>query len=361
MDIKNSLVPAEFAENYQKTSKWSQPGGGLAKILTIIAGCAGVYALYLALPVILSMMTNAFNIALLAIGLWALVSIVTNKKFRRMLSTAFFIICRKLTSMFVEIDPAAIIDRHVSELKERINKIVEAMGKFRGAIRAVEDEKARRERELKKEMELLKAYKDKNMMAESTVHSNQANRLTELISLLSSDLDKMNTYYNLLRDLQNYTKLKAEDEENQSNMLKARFKRTRDMYSAFSGMMSVVNSETSDIEEYMMASDYMMSQINQQMGAIDDALLNTDSIINDIAVNNSVNISKAGGLLDIYEKFGIDGLFMTEEQRKALPSSATGTVSVSQLGITETDRELQYAAQKRADILGESNSGRKYV
>ena len=361
MDINNSLVPAEFAENYQKVSKWSQPGGTLAKVLTVIAGCAGVYALYLALPIILSMMTNAVQIALLAIGLWALVSIVTNKKFRRMISTAFFILCRKLTSLFVEIDPAAIIDRHVSELKERINKIGDAMSKFRGAIRAVEDDKAKRERELQKEMELLKAYKDKNMLAESTVHSNQANRLTELIGLLSNDLKKMNTYYNLLKDLQHYTKLKAEDEANQADMVKARFKRTRDMYSAFSGMMSVINSDTSDIEEYMMASDYMMTQINQQMGAIDDALLNTDSIINDIAVNNSVNISKASGLLDIYEQYGIDGLFMTDEQRKALPSSASGTTPVSEIGITETDRELEYANQKRVNILGENANTRKYV
>lgn len=361
MDINNSLVPAEFAENYQKVSKWSQPGGTLAKVLTVAAAGAGVYALYLALPVILSMMTNAFSIALLAIGLWALVSVVTNKRFRKMISTAFFILCRKLTSMVVEIDPAAIIDRHVEELKQRINKIGDAMGKFRGAIRAVEDDKARRERELQKEMDLLKAYQEKNMMAESTVHSNQANRLTELISLLTADLKKMNTYYNLLKDLQHYTKLKAEDEANQADMLKARFKRTRDMYAAFSGMMSVINSDTDDVEQYMMASDYMMSQINQQMGAIDDALLNTDSIINDIAVNNSVSISKASGLLDVYEKYGIEGLFMTEDQRKALSDSASGTTPVSQIGITDSDRDLEYAAQKRANIMGENTSARKYV
>ena len=355
MEINNSLVPAEFAENYQKVSKWNQPGGTVAKVLAVIAGCASIYALYLALPIILSMMTNAFNIALLAIGLWALISIVTNQKFRRMLSTAFFIICRKLTSMFVDIDPAAIIDKHVAELRVRINKISDAMGKFKGAIRAVEDEKLRRDRELKKEMEFLKAYKEKGMLGESTVHSNQANRLKELIEVLAKDLDRMNMYYDLLKDLQHYTELKAQDEENQSNILKARFKRTRDMYSAFSGMMSVINSDTSDIEEYMMASDYMMTQINQQMGAIDDALLNTDSIINDITINNSVNISKASGLLDVYEKYGIEGLFMSEEQRKELPSPSAGAIEM-----TDSDRDLQYVTAKRAEILKENSSARNY-
>ena len=361
MDNNTSLVPAEFAENYKKVSKWEQPGGTLAKVLTIIAGCASVYALYLALPIILSMMTNAFSIALLAIGLWALISVVTNKKFRRLISTAFFVVCRKLTSAVIEIDPISIIDRHVGELKDRIRQIDAAMGKFRGAIRSTEDEKARRERELQKEMELLKAYKEKNMMAESTLHSNKANRLTELVSLLKSDLDKMNKYYNMLKDLQHYTKIKVEDEENQSEMLKARFKRTREMYSAFSGMMSVINSDTSDIDEYMMASDYMLTTINNQIGSIDDALLNTDSILNDISIENGVNIGKASGLLDIYDKYGIDGLFMTEEQRKALPSSASGTVPVSQIGITDSDRDLEYATRKREELSGGSQSSRRYV
>ena len=358
MDINTSLVPAEFAENYQKVSKWSQPGGTLAKVVTIIAGCAGVYALYLALPIILSLMTNAFSIACLAIGLWALISVVTNKRFRKMLSTAFFIICRKITSAFVEIDPAAIIDDHVKKLKERIKQIGVAMGKFNGAIKSVEDEKTRREKELDRELALIKEYKKQNMMAESTVHSNQATRLTDLIKLLTSDLATMRKYYQLLKDLQHYAEMRALDEQNQSEILKARFKRTREMYSAFSGMMSVINDDTDDAELYAMASDYMLSQIESQMGAIDDALLSTDSIINDINITNGVNLSKANGLLEIYDKYGIDGLFMSDEQRKALPESAGSTVPVSQL--TTSERELEYVTQKREDILGDA-AKRKYI
>ena len=117
--MDNNLVPVEYAETYKKVSKWDQPGGTLAKIITVVAGCATIYGLYLALPIILSLMTNAFSIACLAIGLWALVSIVTNKKFRRLISTVFFLITRKLTSLAIETDPCSILSRHVKELKEK--------------------------------------------------------------------------------------------------------------------------------------------------------------------------------------------------------------------------------------------------
>ena len=105
----------------------------------------------------------------------------------------------------------------------------------------------------------------------------------------------------------------------------------------------------------------MNDQINAQLGAIDDALLNTDSILNDISIENGVNIGKASGLLDIYEKYGIDGLFMTDDQRKALPDKASGTVPVSQIGITDTDRDLEYATKKREELSNGAQSARKYV
>ena len=359
--MDNNLVPVEYAETYKKVSKWDQPGGTLAKIITVVAGCATIYGLYLALPIILSLMTNAFSIACLAIGLWALVSIVTNKKFRRLISTVFFLVCRKLTKLAVETDPISILSRHTKQLRDKIKQISESMGKFRGAIRAMETEKARREAELKKEMELIAAYKEKNMMQDSIVHSNQAVRLKDLISTYENDLKRMNQYYNMLKDLQHYSELKVKDEEFQIDILNSKYKRTRDMYNAFSGVMSVINNDTDDYEEYLMATSYMNEQINAQLGAIDDALLNTDSILNDISIENGVNIGKASGLLDIYEKYGIDGLFMTDDQRKALPDKASGTVPVSQIGITDTDRDLEYATKKREELSNGAQSARKYV
>lgn len=361
MDINNSLVPAEFAENYQKVSKWSQPGGTLAKVITAAAAGAGIYALYLALPVVLSMMTNAFAIACLAIGLWALVSLVTNKRFRKLISTGFFLICRKITSWFITIDPISILDRHAEELSKKSGQISDSMGKFRGAIRTAETDKANAERDLNKELGLLKAYKEKGLMADSQVHANQVTRLQELIQLYDADLKRMNAYYKMLDDLRHYTKLKIDDEKNQSDMLKKRFKRTREMYTAFSSMTSVLNGQTDDIEEYEMTVQYLNQTINSQLGQIDDCLLNADSIITEINVTNSANISRANDMLDVYEKYGIEGLFMSDEQRKALPNSASGTVPVSQIGITDTDRELEYAEQKRQQILGENANTRKYV
>ena len=73
------------------------------------------------------------------------------------------------------------------------------------------------------------------------------------------------------------------------------------------------------------------------------------------------SFSAVSFLAMIYEKYGIEGLFMTEDQRKALPDSASGTTPVSQIGITDSDRDLEYAAQKRANIMGENTSARKYV
>ena len=358
--MDNNLVPVEYAETYKKVSKWDQPGGTLAKIITVVAGCATIYGLYLALPIILSLMTNAFSIACLAIGLWTLVSIVTNKKFRRLISTVFFLVCRKLTKLAVETDPISILSRHTKQLRDKIKQISESMGKFRGAIRAMETEKARREAELKKEMELIAAYKEKNMMQDSIVHSNQAVRLKDLVTDYTNSYAKMKLYYDMLKDLQHYTSLKVQDEENEVNVLSKKYEHTRQMYNAFSSMMSIANSDSDDIELYLRASDKIYADINNRLGAMDDVLLSSDSIISQIGVNNAIALNKADALLNVYENYGIEGLFMSEEERKALPASASGTTPVSELtsGWTESDKELLRVKQENDKIV---ENVRKYI
>lgn len=361
MDNNNSLLPAEMGTQFNKVSQWSRPGGTLAKILTVAAGGMGIYALYLALPVILSMMTNAFYIALLGIAIFALVSIVTNKHFRKLISTAFFMLCRKLTGMVVDIDPVAILKNHISKLKERIASISKSMGNFAGAIRQLEQDKQKAERDLKREMELLEGYKKAGKLQDATLHSNQAVRLKELVTDYESSLKKLKLYYEMLKDLQHYTSLKAQDEENEVDILSKKYEHTRHMYNAFSSMMSIVNSDTDDIDEYLMATDKIYNDINNRLGAMDDVLLSSDSIISQIGVNNAIALNKADALLNVYENYGIEGLFMSEDERKALPASATGTTPVSSLGSnwTESDKELLRVKQENDRII--ENATRKYI
>lgn len=360
MDNNTSLVPADFGQQVTKLSNWQRPGGTLAKILTVVAGCGGLYALYLILPSILAMMTNAFYVALLAIALYAIVSIVTNKKFRRLVSTVFFLICRKLTSLAIETNPLAIIRRHIEELKTRVQKISEAMGKFRGSIRSIEQEKLKSEKELEREMELLDGYKKAGKMQDATVHSNQAVRLKELIAEYTATLAKMKLYYEMLKDLQHYTELKVQDEENEVNILAKKYANTEHMSEAFSEIMNIVNSNTDDIDEYLYATDYMYQEIDMRIGAMDDVLLSTDSLITQIGVNNAIAINKADDMLSVYEKYGVEGFFMTEEQRKALPASASGTTPVSELsGWTESEKELLKVRADQKEIV--ENVTRKYI
>ena len=132
------------------------------------------------------------------------------------------------------------------------------------------------------------------------------------------------------------------------------------MYNAFSSMMSIANSDSDDIELYLRASDKIYADINNRLGAMDDVLLSSDSIISQIGVNNAIALNKADALLNVYENYGIEGLFMSEEERKALPASASGTTPISELtsGWTESDKELLRVKQENDKIV---ENVRKYI
>ena len=51
---------------------------------------------------------------------------------------------------------------------------------------------------------------------------------------------------------------------------------------------------------------------------------------------------------------------MSEEQRKQLPSSASGTIPASNL-MTDSERDLEMAAKRCDEILGDKASKKRYV
>ena len=79
----------------------------------------GVYALYLALPVILSMMTNAFYIALLGIAIFALVSIGDEQAFPQTHLYSVLYAMPQINRPIVDIDPVDHSSNVILRNKER--------------------------------------------------------------------------------------------------------------------------------------------------------------------------------------------------------------------------------------------------
>ena len=115
MDSSNSIVKSSMdgiKELYNK------PGGKFAKIMGILAGCGIGYAfLKYALPFLVASTANLILFVAELAVLAVLVGIVTSKPFWRALSLLWLQVMRKLYGLVVNIDPIAILQNAISEMR----------------------------------------------------------------------------------------------------------------------------------------------------------------------------------------------------------------------------------------------------
>ena len=148
-----------MVRNETKISPWEKPGGKLGLVVAGIATAGGLVLLYNILPFLITLTTNMLTLTLLVLALAAIAFLITDKRFRKTFSMVYFLVMRKITGLIIEIDPIAIVEQKVKEMKQKIGDIQTQLGKVRGLITNQKRRLNEKESELKHQFDLLQEYK----------------------------------------------------------------------------------------------------------------------------------------------------------------------------------------------------------
>lgn len=303
----------------QKISPWEKPGGTLGLIVAGGAIAGGCILLYKILPFLITLTTNILTLAML-VGVLALIAfLISDKRFRKTASMVYFMIMRKITGLVIEIDPIAIVEQKVKEMKEKIQVIEKQMGNIRGLIiqndRRVKNKKA----ELEKQLGMLKQYEQRNMLDRAKITERQVVRLQAAVERQSKRLEDSQKWMEILKQLKERADLVVIDTENEVNDRKEEYESIKAQHKAFSSIMSIIKGNPDDLEDFTRAMDYMAHDISMRLGEMSNVIDETGGLLSQISVEDGVTSDKAKELLQKYENEGIDGLFAksNSEVRKA--------------------------------------------
>lgn len=302
----NDLITTN-SEN--KISPWEKPGGTLGLIVAGLAAGGGAILLYNILPWLITLTTNILTLGMLVAVLAGIAFLISDKRFRKTVSMVYFLIMRKITGIIIEIDPIAIVEAKVKEMKEKIQVIEKQMGNIKGLItqnqRRVEDKK----NELEKQLGMLKQYEQRNMLDRAKITERQVVRLQGAVERQTKRLEDSKKWMEILKKLKERADLVVVDTENEVNDRKEEYESIKAQHKAFSSIMSIIKGNPDDLEDFTHAMDFMAYDISMRLGEMSNVIDETGGLLSQISVEDGVTSEKAAALLQKYENEGIDGLF----------------------------------------------------
>jgi hypothetical protein len=311
--MDNSLTPISMDK---KVSPWEKPGGTLGMIVAGLAVGGGCIVLYKILPFLISLTTNLLTLTLLVLALAGIGFLITNKRFRQTCSMLYFMVMRKITGLIIEIDPIAIVENKVKEMKKKILDIERQMGSLNGLNKQNERKIEEKKRQLQNEIDRLNEYNKKNKRAEAGVAERQAVRLQSAIERQIKRLEDSKKWYEILKSLKHAAELTVLDTENEVNDRKEEFESIKAQHKAFSSIMSIMKGDPDQMEDFTRAMDFMAYDITQKLGEMSNVIDETGGLLSQFAIEEGVASKRADELLKRYETNGIDGLFSAFENKK---------------------------------------------
>lgn len=293
----------------QKISPWEKPGGTLGLVVAGGALAGGVILLYKIIPFLITLTTNILTLGMLVAVLSGIAFLISDKRFRKTVSMVYFLIMRKITGLIIEIDPIAIVEAKVREMREKIVVIEKQMGSIRGLIMQNERRVETKKSELETQLGYLKRYEQENKLDRAKITERQVVRLQAAVERQTKRLEDSKKWLEILKQLEERADLVVIDTENEVNDRKEEYESIKAQHKAFSSIMSIIKGNPDDLEDFTHAMDFMAYDISMRLGEMSNVIDETGGLLSQISVEDGVMSDRAAELLRKYENGGIESLF----------------------------------------------------
>ena len=321
----------KFGGDGKITNLWKQPGGTLAKVGLWVMGGSVLWGIYKALPYLIAFTQNVFTLTLLMLGLGCILYVVFSPEMRKILKLLYLQICRKITGLVVEIDPIAILENSINEMKKKLQTVKKRITEIGSTLAGMEN----KQKEYKKEFEMnvgrVKAIKEKLMKdndektrmalnGQLTISQNDITMLDEQIKAQADRITKTKRYLEILEKLEIAATTKIKVAENTVSHKKDEYEQAKKMKSAVQSLTSIFSSSwlTKSMEEQM-ALNVVSNTINDSIAEMNRLLDGSNDILINYDISSMANASKVDEIIANYDHNGFESFKALQDNGEYMP------------------------------------------
>lgn len=296
---------------FKPKSFWKRPEGitGLIFLAALLA-LAAYLVITLPWKVIFA---NTLYMAGTLAAIALVVFLVTDKRMRTLLSYAYKGLMRKITGVFVQLDPIGILKSYVESLQKNIISMREQIGKLRGQSRRLQTLISDNAKEIDNQLKIAAAARKQSAEQAFILASRKAARLQESNEKYQVLLQKIDVLNRVLNRMHDNAEVLLEDTRDQVSLKEQERKAIRASHSAMKSAMSIISGDPDQRAMFDMAMEQIAEDVANKVGEMERFMELSSNFMNSVDIQNGVFEEKGMQMLEEWEQKS--QLLLPETQR----------------------------------------------
>ena len=335
-------------------SFWNRPEGvtGMIFLAALLFGAG--FLVTTAWSALAPFFASTLGIIVSVVVLGTILFSVLDPRTRAMLGFLYKSAMRKITGLFVNIDPIGILKSYIEELEGNLQEMRKQIGKLRGQVRHLKTLMETNETEIQKQLKLAKLAQQKDKKQQMILSSRRAARLRESNQKYQVLLTKMEVLNRVLNRMHQNSEVLLEDTRDQVDIKIVERKAIRASHGAMSSAMSVINGNPDQRAMFDAAMENIASDVANKVGEMERMMELSSEFMTSVDLQNGVFADEGLRMLEEWERKS--DLMLAgghiEVDGKALPSGNTASTSDS--------LDLDAIPRREKDVQTRGSKGTEY-
>jgi len=299
-------------------SFWKRPEGttGALFLFAILAGLG--FLVFSNLTALLVFIKTTLGLVATVAVLGTIIYMALDPKMRTLLSYMYKSTMRKITGIFVTIDPIGILKNYIDDLEKNLKKMGKQIGNLRGQNMLI----ARKAKE---------QGNDKQLM----LSSRKAARLKETNKKYHALHGKISILYKVLTKMYSNSEVLLEDTKDQVKVKEQERKAIRASHSAMKSAMSIIRGDSDKRAMFDQAMEVIADDVANKVGEMEQFMEMSSGFMDSIDLQNGV-----------FEEQGLKMLEEYEKKSTLLLMGGQTAEDYETLDLNEPRREIEYRENK---------------
>ena len=281
---------------------WKRPEGVTGTIfLAGILGVAG-FLIFTNLSAIVGFIGSMLGLAVTLLVLGAIIYMVLDPKMRSLVGYMYKSVMRKITSIFVTIDPIGILKSYIEDLEDNLRKMGKQIGELRGQSRKLKTMIGENSKEIEQNLLIARKAKEQGNQKAMLLSSRKAARLKDTNTKYAALHSKIGVLYKVLTKMYSNSEILLEDTKDQVKVKEQERKAIRASHSAMKSAMSIINGDSDKRAMFDQSLEVIADDVANKVGEMEQFMEMSSNFMQSVDLQNGVFEEQGMKMLQEYEK-----------------------------------------------------------